>query len=521
MEQFERIRRDARDEGLSIRALAARHKVHRRTVRAALADAVPPPRKTPERQAPVLGPHEATIRRWLTEDLEAPRKQRHTARRVWQRLMEEEGVEVAESSVRNLVAKLRAEISGLKEVMVPQTHPPAEEAEVDFGEFTVTIAGVVMKIFMFCMRLSHSGKAFHFAYANQAQESFFDGHVRAFAAFGGVPVGMIRYDNLKPAVTRVALGRDRFEHPRFVALRSHYGFDSFYCLPGKDGAHEKGGVEGEIGRFRRRHLTPVPKVGSLAELNELIAAGDARDDARRIGARAETVGAAAARELPLLRPLPDEDFDVAAVLSCRVDAKARVCVRQSYYSVPARHVGRRLEVRLGATSIRVLDPAAHGKVIAEHTRSLHKGTEDLVLDHYLEVLVRKPGALAGSTALAAARASGLFTADHQRFWTAARTALGDGAGTRALIGVLLLHRTMTPSAVTAGMAAAIADGVFDADLVAVHARSATCGRAATPPITLPATAAPAATDHRPAPSLAGYDQLLTTTNQRPLEEAIA
>ena len=135
--------------------------------------------------------------------------------------------------------------------------------------------------------------------------------------------------------------------------------------------------------------------------------------------------------------------------------------------------------------------------------------------------MRKPGALAGSTALAAARASGLFTADHQRFWTAARTALGDGAGTRALIGVLLLHRTMTPSAVTAGMAAAIADGVFDADLVAVHARSATCGRAATPPITLPATAAPAATDHRPAPSLAGYDQLLTTTNQRPLEEAIA
>ncbi|MEH6822007.1 MAG: IS21 family transposase, partial [Dietzia psychralcaliphila] len=117
MEQFERIRRDARDEGLSIRALAERHKVHRRTVRAALADAVPPPRKTPQRTAPVLGPHEATIRRWLTEDLTAPRKQRHTARRVWQRLMEEEGVEVAESSVRNLVATLRAEISGPREVM--------------------------------------------------------------------------------------------------------------------------------------------------------------------------------------------------------------------------------------------------------------------------------------------------------------------------------------------------------------------------------------------------------------------
>ena len=154
-----------------------------------------------------------------------------------------------------------------------------------------------MKLFMFCMRLSHSGKAFHFAYANQSQESFLDGHVRAFEAFGGVPTGMIRYDNLKPAVIRVALGRERFEHPRFVALRSHYGYDSFFCLPGIDGAHEKGGVEGEIGRFRRRHLTPVPHVGSLAALNEALAAADARDDARRIGARVETVGQAAAREL--------------------------------------------------------------------------------------------------------------------------------------------------------------------------------------------------------------------------------
>ena len=507
MEQFERIRRDSRDEGLSIRALAKKHQVHRRTVRQALADATPPTRKTPERAAPVLGRHEATVRRWLVEDLDAPRKQRHTARRVWQRLIEEEGAGVAESSVRNLVARLRVEIAGeFREVMVPQTHPPAEEAEVDFGEFTAVIAGVAMKLFMFCLRLSHSGKAVHIAYANQAQESFLDGHVRAFEALGGVPVGMIRYDNLKPAVIRVALGRDRFEHPRFVALRSHYGYDSFYCLPGKDGAHEKGGVEGEIGRFRRRHLTPVPHVGSLAALNEALAAADARDDARRIGARAETVGTAAARELPLLQPLPDEPFDVAATISCRVDTKARVCVRQSYYSVPARFAGRRLEVRLGATDIRILDA---GKVVAVHTRSLHKGTEDLVLDHYLEVLVRKPGALAGSTALVAARASGAFTPAHQRFWDAARRQLGDGPGTRALIGVLLLHRTLPSDAVTAGTAAALTIGSFDPDLVAVETRRAMLARTTrVDPVTLPDTAPSAARLERPAPSLAGYDQLL-------------
>ncbi len=508
MEQFERIRRDSRDEGLSIRALADKHRVHRRMVRQALADAVPPVRKPPIRTAPVLGPYEATIRRWLTEDLVAPRKQRHTARRIWQRLMEEHGAVVAESSVRNLVAALRIEIGGDKQrVMVPQTHPPAEEAEVDFGEFTAVIAGVVMKLFMFCLRLSHSGKAVHVAYANQTQESFLDGHVRAFEALGGVPVAMIRYDNLKPAVIRVALGRERFEHPRFIAMRSHYGYDSFFCAPGIDGAHEKGGVEGEIGRFRRRHLTPVPHVASLSALNAVLAAAAARDDARRIGARAETVGAAAARELPLLHPLPDEAFDVSLSLSCRVDAKARVCVRQSYYSVPARFAGRRLEVRLGATKVLVLDA---GKVVAEHTRSLHKGTEDLVLDHYLEVLVRKPGAMAGSTALAAARASGAFTAVHQRFWTAARQQLGDAAGTRALVGVLLLHRTLSSTAVSAGMDAALSMNSFDPDLVAVEARRATLTTQSTPsPVPLPATASQVAALQRPSPSLAGYDQLLT------------
>jgi hypothetical protein len=306
---------------------------------------------------------------------------------------------------------------------------------------------------------------------------------------------------LKPAVIRVALGRERFEHPRFVAMRSHYGYDSFFCAPGLDGAHEKGGVEGEIGRFRRRHLTPIPHVGSLALLNVALAAADARDGDRRIGGRIDTVGQAAARETPLLRPLPAEAFDVALNLSCRVDAKARICVRQSYYSVPARYAGRRLEVRLGATSLTVYDGAT---IIAEHARSLHKYSEDLLLDHYLEVLSRKPGALAGSTALAAARASGVFTADHQRFWDAARRRLGDGAGTRALVGVLLLHRILPADAVIAGMMGAAALDSVDPDLVAVEARRAS--HRPTAPIPVPVAAVEAA---RPIPSLAGYDQLLT------------
>ena len=508
MEQFEGIRRDARDGGLSIRALADKHKVHRRTVRLALADATPPARKAPVRVAPVLGPHVATVRGWLIADKDVHRKQRHTARRVWQRLVEEEGVVVAESSVRGLVGALRREIFDQSlTVAVPQTHLPAAEAEVDFGEFRAVIAGVAVKLWMFVLRLSHSGKAIHIAYANQAQESFLDGHVQGFERLGGVPTGQIRYDNLKPAVIRVMLGRDRLENVRFIALRSHYGFDSFYCHPGIEGAHEKGGVEGEVGRFRRRHLVPVPKFASLSELNAFMAAADGRDDARRITGRLESVGAAAARELPGLRAVPVEVFDPGVMLSCRVDAKARVCVRQSYYSVPARLAGRRVQVHLGARTLEVL---SDGKAVATHTRLLHKYAEDLQLDHYLEVLTRKPGALPGATALAHARASGVFTRTHQRFWDAARGALGDAAGTRALIGVLLLHRTLPGAHVIAAMSAALEMGTFDPDVVAVHARHVAATGAPTPPlVVVPTIASPGAHTHRPAPTLSPYDELLT------------
>jgi hypothetical protein len=157
-------------------------------------------------------------------------------------------------------------------VSIPQSHLAGAEADAGFGEFYATIAGLVVKCWMFVMQLSHSGKAFHVASATQAQEAFLEGHVLVSEYFGGVP-GRIRCDNLRPAVIRVLKGRDRTESERFTALRSHYGFDSFFCRPGIDGAHKMGGVEGEIGRFRRRHLVPVPKVASLAELNELIAAG--------------------------------------------------------------------------------------------------------------------------------------------------------------------------------------------------------------------------------------------------------
>ena len=322
----------------------------------------------------------------------------------------------------------------------------------------------------------------------------------AFEYFGAVP-GRVRYDNLRPAVIRVLRGRDRAESERFIALRSHYGFDSFFCVPGKAGAHEKGGVEGEIGRFRRRHLVPVPSVASLAALNQRIAAADMVDDGRVITGRPVTVAAAFAAEQPAMLPLPAELFDPARLLQARVDGRARVCVRQNYYSVPARLAGRRMPVRLSATMVEVLDGP---QVVARHERAAGKYAEILTLDHYLEVLKYKPGALPGATALAQAKAAGAFTATHQRYWDAARRQHGDAAGTRALIEVLLAHRAVPAAALTAAMGTALSRGILDPQLNLSDARRAAGGQAAA---VIPIGAL--ARYDRPAPSLTAYDQLLT------------
>jgi transposase len=504
VELYEQIRKVHDREGLSIRELSRRFGVHRRDVRAALVSALPPPRRSsPPREAPALGPWRVIIDGWLEADRSAPRKQRHTARRVWERLVDEHQAGVAESTVRRYVGEVRRrEEFSLLEVMVPQRHPMGEEAEVDFGDISVYVDGILMRVHLFVMRLSASGEAFRRAYLNEAQEVFLDGHVRAFDAFGGVP-GTVRYDNLKAAVVRVMKGRDRVESQRFVMLRSHYGFESFYCQPGIEGSHEKGGVEGEIGRFRRRWLVPVPRVGSMIELNELLEAASAKDSARHIDRRRESVADHFAMERDFLLPLPGEPFDVALSLRPRVDHKSRVSVRQVLYSVPVRYVAQRLDVRLGADTVEVLDGS---KVVARHPRGILKGSQILTLDHYLEVLSVKPGAMRDATALARARASGAFSDAHERFWNQARRRLGERDGTKALIEVLLAHRAIPATAVIDGVNAALGVGSVDPAVVLIEARKAAEG-AIVPALPI----GELARFDRPKPTLDRYDDLLEAT----------
>lgn len=511
---FEAIRRDRRDDpDVSIRELAVRHGVHRRTVRQALASAEPPPRKIPERVAPVLGPVKPLIDAMLREDIDAPRKQRHTARRIRERLIEEHQVRVAYPTVRDYVRDARPRIAveagrPLAEVFVPQTHAAGAEAEVDFADLWIVLAGVKTKVFLFTFRLSYSGKAIHRAYATASQEAFLDGHRYAFEQLGGIPTRHIRYDNLKAAVSRVLMGRTRVESDRWVTFRSHYGFDVFYCRPGVEGAHEKGGVEGEGGRFRRAHTVPMPKVDTLAQLNAYFARCDAKDDYRRVGQRTDTVGDDLAVEQPLLRALPTEAFETGIVLRPRVDRHARVTVRQCQYSVPVRYVGRRLRVLLRATEVLVYDGP---KLVATHERSTVRGSVTLVLDHYLEVLAYKPGALPSATALVQARKAGVFTTTHDRYWAAAKAKYGDQTGTQAVVEALLLHRQYPHTQVIAGLEAALTVGALAPEAVTVEVRRA--GETDTPPPQLGVVATdghiPYPADTRPLPDVVAYDDLLT------------
>lgn len=388
------IRHDARVDGLSIRELARKHGVHRRTVRQALAAAEPPPRKKPVRTAPRLDPYKPAIDEMLTYDLTAPRKQRHTATRILARLRDEHGAtDLSYSTVRDYVRVRRAQIdleAGRQvEAMVPQDHAPGAEAEVDFGEVYVILDGVKTKCHMFVYRLSHSGKAIHRVYPTGGQEAFLEGHIEAFHALGGIPTRHIRYDKLTSAVVQVIHGGDRLrdENERWVLFRSHYGFDAFYCQPGIDGAHEKGGVEGEVGWFRRNHLTPMPEVATLDELNDKIRAWEHDDNTRRITGHANTIGQDHHAELPHLAPLPADDFDPGLILHPRVDRSALITVRMVKYSVPAHLIGQRVRVSLRASCVVVFEGRT---VLATHPRLGTRGVTRVELDHYLECCGTSP-----------------------------------------------------------------------------------------------------------------------------------
>lgn len=499
VELFEEIRREYEFGIGTIQGVARKLGVHRRLVREALSGAVPAEKPSRPRPRPRLQPVVDFIDAILEADRQAPRKQRHTAHRIYTRLGQERpGHPVAESTVRQYVRERKAALGLLaRETFVPQSYAWGSQAQVDWYEAVAELDDERVKLQVFSMRSMASGGAFHGAYRHATQQAFLEGHELAFAYFGGV-FQRLRYDNLGAAVKRVVRGSRREETARFVAFRSHWRFASEFCTPAE--GHEKGGVENEVGRFRRNHWVPILRAGDLEELNQHLLAACQEDEARTVAGREQSVGMAMLIERPHLLAVAPDGFDLVEVSFPVVTSLGCVKVKTNAYSAPVK-AGTAVEARLAAASVEIWHA---GKCVAHHERSYGRYQEILDLEHYLDVLERKPGALAGSKPLEQWRQQGRWPASYDRFWQALIARHGRQAGTKEMIGLLHLGRVHGQAMLLAAIDAALVLGCTDEAAVR-HLVTAQQLERARPAVI---DAGALAQFERPLPTVSEYDQLL-------------
>jgi transposase len=457
VDQKELIRREYFLNRKSMREIAKELHHGRATIRQAIYDpGIPTYNRSVPAPKRAIGPFVEIMQQWLEEDKQRPSKQRHTAKRIYERLREEYGYQGSDRTVRREVRLLRGTVP---DSHVPQTYEAAEGGTFDFGEAYVILSGQETKVHLGCLRLDYSSHYFVCALPTERQEALFECHLRGFAYLGGAP-GRIRYDNLKAAVYKVLRGKRRQEQTAWTAFRSHFLFESEYVTPGK--GQEKGGVENLVGYVRRNFLVPLPAFGDYDELNVYLL-GCCEQDARRRRRFGRTVHELWQEERARLRPLPPQLPQACTTVTARVNRRQQVRWDGNWYSVPPEHVGRLVIVQ--AYVFRVVI-ACQDKIIARHARSYGREEEVLEPQHYLPVLLKKPGAFARATPILQWPLPPVYETYHQRL----RARLGGGAGTREYIQILMLLKDHARHEVTGAMEQAASSGLYGYEAVKTFLR---------------------------------------------------
>ena len=451
MELYARVRRAVLVEGMSRRAAAREFGLARKTVNKMLEFSAPPgyQRQKPVRR-PKLGPWQGVIDAILEDDKQRPRKQRHTAKRIFERLRVEQGFTGGYTIVKDYVRMLKI---GGQEMFIPLTHAPGE-AQADFGEAMVVIAGVEQKAHFMAFDLPHSDDCFVQAFPAETTEAFLEAHVRAFEYFGGVP-RRILYDNTTLAVARILGDGERKKTRAFSELQSHYLFAEKFGRPAK--GNDKGKVENLVGYTRRNFMVPIPRSTSWEALNEQFVRDAMARRAQRLRGHTETIGERFDRDRAALLPLPPARFEACDKTTARVSSISLVRYRTNDYSVPTQYGHRQVLVKAYVHRIVI---ASGSEVIAEHKRSYER--EAAIYDplHYLALLEHKSRALDQAAPLAGWQLPECFA--HLRRLLEARLLKHAG---REYIQVLRLIEHFAFEEVTAAVQQALALNTISFDAV--------------------------------------------------------
>ena len=452
VDEKETIRRLHFIQRCSIREISKELHHSRKTVRKAIRDASAPKyHLVKDRPHPVMDPFKTVIEGWLEEDKSQPRKQRHTAHRIYERLVKEHYFTGGERTVRQYVSRLKPKF---QDMFIPLEFDPGADAQCDWGEAFVYMGDKLVPVQVLCMKLSYSGRPFVMSFPTQRQEPFFEGQRQAFNWYQGVPA-RISYDNMTLAVQKVLMGRNRDEQQAFISFRSHYLFESNFCTPRHP--QEQGRIENLVGYMRRNYFVPVPRVESFEELNRMLMERLSQDDHRRAVGKEISIGEAWEQEKGRLLPLPRIPYRCCVSRALKANHLSLVNFDNNRYSVPVEFGISKLTLHAYVWRVEV---ACGDRIIASHERCYRKDQDILDIDHYLPLLIQRPGAFPYAKPVRQWKMPEIY-----REFLTVQSRRMNGSGVREFLQVLNLGRSCGQETLEKAMRQALSENRADSERV--------------------------------------------------------